>query len=276
MKVFLTQLRPHDPDFKKNFDAVTRIVESSRLDFSSHDVLLLPELVGVGSPRSSYEGFVSNLARTLSCHVVGGSHHDAKKRRTVNCGIVANPSGEIVSRYEKLWPDGIEVSMGIAPGATTGHFDLSGCLVLVLVCADFWYSSVILSRLNTRPDLILVPTFSLSLRPSPLAARSLWKSMAVSRAYEFGVFVGISDWAHPSDYHGLKSSSVAGLADPRPQNHNGFFSAVGRRSIVGYDLDLTRLRWLRQHRSTRAFLSDESLTRSLPRANHTRTRRRSQ
>jgi hypothetical protein len=86
--------------------------------------------------------------------------------------------------------------------------------VLVLICADFWYSEIFLSRLSPRPDVILVPTFSASSRTTPRAARSLWKSMAVSRSYEFGVYVGISDWRHPAEYHGLKSSSVAGLADP--------------------------------------------------------------
>jgi len=33
-----------------------------------------------------------------------------------------------------------------------------------------------------------------------------------------------------------------------------------KRSIAAYELDLERLRWLRQRRSTRAFLSDESRT----------------
>ncbi len=232
-------------------------------DFSSDDILLLPELLGGESPRPEYEGFVSDLAAKLGCFVVGGSHHDAGRGRKFNCGAVANSTGTVVSRYQKLWPDGIEVKMGIAPGSKTGHFEVAGCRVLVLVCADFWYSSVILSRLHPRPDLILVPTFSISLRSSPLAARSLWQSMAISRAYEFGVYVGISDWAHPCDYHGLKSSSVAGFADPRPQTHDGFFSPLGIQTIIGHDLELSRLRWLREHRSTRAFLSDENLTRSL-------------
>jgi omega-amidase len=273
VKIFLTQLRAHSNDYRKNFERVTRTVEASRFAFSGNDILLLPELVGAGSPRREYERFASSLSHSLGCYVVAGSHHELRKGKRINSGAVADPSGAIISRYDKLWPYRIELKLGIAPGTAAGQFDVSECRVLILVCADFWYSSVIMSRLNPRPDLILVPSFSASLRRSPVAARSLWRSMAVSRAYEFGAYVGISDWAHPSDYHGMKSSSVAGLADPRPQNHNGFFSAVGRRTIVAYELDLTRLRWLRQHRSAQAFLSEESLNATLSNATATRTGR---
>ncbi len=273
MKVFLTQLRAHSHDFRKNFDAVIRIVESSQSRFSSEDVLLLPELVGGESAREQYESFTSDLARGLGCYVVAGSHHDGKRERRINRGAVADPTGAIVSRYDKLRPYGIESQLGIGPGSATGNFDIAGCRVLVLVCADFWYSGVFLSLLNPRPDLILVPTFSISLRDSPRAARPLWRSMAVSRAYEFGVYVGISDWAYPSEYHGLKSSSVAGLADPRPREHDGFFSRLGRRSVAGYPVDLDRLREFREHRESRAFLSDEALTGNIPIGNQTRGRR---
>ncbi len=260
MKVFLTQLHAHSDDFRRNFERIRHLAENSPYGFSSEDVLVLPELVGGESERPEYERATSSLARHLGCYVVGGSHHEERHGGRVNSGSVAAPSGEIISRYEKLRPYGVESKLGVVPGKLTGQFNIGDCRVLVLICADFWYSEVFLSRLMPRPDLILVPTFSISSRASPLAARSLWRSMAVSRAYEFGAYVGISDWAYPSEYHGLKSSSVAGLADPRPHSHDGFFSKLGRRKIDGHSVDLRRLRELRQHRSNHAFLSDETLT----------------
>jgi hypothetical protein len=81
--------------------------------------------------------------------------------------------------------------------------------------------------------------------------------MAVARAYEFSVYVGISDWAFPCEYHGLRSSSVAGLADPRPRDGNGFFTRIGQRALTAHEIDLPRLRELRRHRNEHAFLSDE-------------------
>lgn len=260
MRVFLTQLRTHSDNFAANFHRVCQLVERSRFSFSSDDILLLPELVGGEASRDDYDEFTSNLARNLGCYVVGGSHHDKERGRRVNRGAVAEPNGTIVSRYDKFRPYGIESKLGVVSGNAVGRFDMGACHVLVMVCADFWYSDVFLSRLRPRPDLILVPTFSISLRSSPHAARSLWRSMAISRAYEFGVYVGVSDWAYPCQYHGLRSSSVAGLADLRPRNQNGFFSNMGRQSIAGYAIDVARLRELREHRTAHAFLSDETFT----------------
>lgn len=261
MKLFLTQLSAYSHEFTRNFERVRRLVEPSRSKFESNDVLLLPELVGGESDRAQYENFTGDLARGLGCYVVAGSHHEQRHR--VNGGAVADPSGKIISHYEKLRPYGVESKLGIVPGSLTGQFEIDGCRVLVLICADFWYS-VFLSRLKVRPDVILVPTFLISSRATPHAARSLWKSMAVARAYEFGVYVGISDWGYPCEYHGLKSSSVAGLADPRSRTHDGFFSNLGRRRIDRFTVDLERVRELRQHRSNHAFLSDERLTGNPP------------
>jgi omega-amidase len=260
MKVFLTQPSAHSDDLRQNFQRIRHLADNSSSGFSSEDVLVLPELVGGESERREYETAISGLARHLGCYVVGGSHHEQRHRGRVNAGSVAAPSGAVISRYEKLRPYGIESKLGVVPGKLTGQFDVGDCRVLVLICADFWYSEVFLSRLKPRADLVLVPTFSVSSRTSPLAARSLWRSMAVSRAYEFGTYVGISDWAYPSEYHALRSSSVAGLADPRPLHHDGFFSKIGRNSIQSFAIDIPRLRDLRRHRSDHAFLSDETLT----------------
>ncbi len=193
MKVLLTQLSDYAPDPQRNFDQVRHLIRKARSKFTSGDILVLPELAGGESNRGDYERFVSDLAIDTGCYVVGGSHHERRGRGRVNCGSAASPAGKIISRYEKLRPYGIESKLGIVPGKLTGQFDVNGCRVLVLICADFWYSEVFLSRLQPRPALILVPTFSISSRAAPVAARSLWRSMAVSRAYEFGAYVGISD-----------------------------------------------------------------------------------
>lgn len=259
MKLFLTQLGAYSRDFTGNFEHVRRLVEDVP-SFDPNDVLLLPELIGGESDRTEYDNFASYLARGLACYVVAGSHYEQRGATRINCGAVADPNGKIICRYEKLRPYGVESKLGVVPGSVTGQFEIDGYRVIVLICADFWYSEVFLSRLKLRPDIILVPTFSISSRATPRAARSLWKSMAVSRAYEFGVYVGISDWSYPCEYHGLKSSSVAGLADPRPHTHNGFFLGLGRRRIDAYAMEIERVRELRQHRSNHAFLSDERLT----------------
>lgn len=259
MKIYLTQLRSITTTFPATADWLLRAIDKCRFSVSRDDILLLPELVGGECGQGEYLKLSANLARRIGCYVVAGSYHDRAGRHFRNRGAVANPDGVIISRYEKQRPYGIESQMGVLPGKSVGTFDAAGLRVLVMICADFWYSAVLLGHLAPRPDMILVPTLSISRRPSPRVARSLWKSMAVARAYEFGVYVGISDWAYPAEYHGLRASSVAGFADPRASIRGGFFSSLGKRAIADYDVQLNRLRALREHRSAHSFLSDEPL-----------------
>ncbi len=90
---------------------------------------------------------------------------------------------------------------GFAAAGTVGRFEILGCRVLVLVSADFWYSDVFVRRLRKTADLILVRSFSIRRRSSPRAQLSLWRSMAIARAYEFSVYLGISDSAQSRSYN---------------------------------------------------------------------------
>ncbi len=78
VKVFLTQLRPYGHDFGKNLDLIKRQIDKARLEFSSEDILLLPELFGCDSDKTLYENSVSELARNLPLHLVSGSHHEER------------------------------------------------------------------------------------------------------------------------------------------------------------------------------------------------------
>lgn len=264
MKLFLTQLRARSNDARENFRAVAKLIGRSRHHLSREDMLVLPELIGGDSDRKDYEQLTIDLAQRIGCHVVGGTHHHTNRGATINSGIVADSRRTIIAAYDKLRPYGIEGALGVVPGTAVGQFEILGCRVLILVCADFWYSDVFIRQIRPRPDLIIVPTFSISRRSSPRVARSLWRSMAIARASEFSVYVGISDWAYPCEYHGSKSCSVAGLANPRPTDGKGFFDRMGDRALVKYEIDLPRLRELRRHRNEQTFLSDEMLAHTSP------------
>jgi hypothetical protein len=126
--------------------------------------------------------------------------------------------------------------------------------VLVSLCADFWYSE--LFDRSSLPDLVLVPAFSLTQWPSARSAKLLWRHMAVSRAYEFLTFVGISDWGPASQYRGQRSSAVAGFATPCPKRRETFFLALAPKRIAAFNLDFDRLRAFREDRIRRGFPVD--------------------
>jgi predicted amidohydrolase len=233
-----------------NLATLSALLEPQRGALTPDDLVLLPEHWDLRTSRADYETAVVEFAKRLGCHVVGGSHHEQRGEQRINSGIVADARGQIIASYEKLRPYADERS-GVAPGTNFGEFSVGGRRVLVLICADFWFSDVFY-RASAVPDLILVPALSVSRKPSPDYSRALWQHLAVARAYEFGVYVGISDWAHARQPGRLAASGVSGFADPTTADPNALFRPV-TDSAQRYELDFTELALFRRDRQVRGF-----------------------
>ena len=190
------------------------------------------------------------LATRLGCHVVGGSHHDARGGGHVNAGVVSDGTGRIVASYEKLRPYAEERAR-VREGEKLGEVSIGGRSVLVLVCADFWFSDLFY-RATSAPDLVLVPALSVTRKPSPDYSRALWRHLAVARAYEFGAYVGVSDWAHTTTPGALSASGVGGFADPTAVDPDALFRAIDGAARL-YDVDFDALAALRKDRTSRGF-----------------------
>jgi len=252
MKIVLSQPISRSENIDQNFETVLTAADQMEDTLAGADMLVLPELIGATSSAEDYENWVKLVAETLNCCVVGGSHHERGGTSVLNCGIVVNAEGAVIARYDKHRPYGAERDRGVAGGTTWGQFTLDGRYFLVLICSDFWYSASFFG-LDKSPDVVLTPSFSVTQKPDPAASRNLWKHMAVSRAYEFATYVGVSDWAHPCEYLGLRSCGVAGLANPLPDDEH-FFIPVGDSAFKRYELCFDRLDELRENRRLRDFL----------------------
>jgi predicted amidohydrolase len=250
MKLLLVQPElAYDPT-ADNAGVVERLVLPFASSLGPDDVVLLPEHFDLRESREVYEAGISSLARKLGCHVVGGSHHEQRGSERVNSGVVADGSGRVVLTYEKLRPYAEERSR-VREGGHFGELTIGGRSVLVLICADFWFSDVI-HRASTLPDVILVPALSVSRKPSPAYSRALWEHLAVARAYEFGAYVGVSDWAHIS-VPGLSTpSGVGGLADPTTAEAMSLYRPIGAPARL-YELDFAALDAFRADRTSRGF-----------------------
>ncbi len=251
MKLLLLQPQLAQAEDQSNLDAVLRAVEDAAPALGRDDVVLLPEHVDARTSRDAYEDGVGELARRLGCHVVGGSHHEPREVGMVNCGLAVDADGNAVGRYEKLRPYSYERDT-VRPGIEPGEFTIAGRQVLVFICADFWFADLF-TRVRSVPDLVLVPALSVSRKPTPEYSRRLWRYLAVARAYEFGTFVGISDWGHPSVLPSHAASGVAGLANPATSDPDAFFSPVGEWGARVYELDFDALDAFRADRVERGF-----------------------
>jgi predicted amidohydrolase len=233
-----------------NHGVVHRLVEPYAGTLAPGDAVLLPEHFDLRTSRAEYEDGVRGLAAKVGCHVVGGSHHEARHGGHVNSGVVADSTGRIVSTYEKLRPYAEERAR-VREGEAVGELSIGGHSVLVLVCADFWFSDLFY-RASRPPELVLVPALSVTRKPSPDYSRALWRHLAIARAYEFGAYVGVSDWAHTTAPGGLSASGVSGFADPTTIDPDSLFRPIDGATTL-YGLDFDALHALRGDRMARGF-----------------------
>src|SRR5262245_43008781 len=225
--------------------------------FERDDVVLLPEGIHPSQDGERYARDVAALARALGCHVIGGSHRERLAAgATVNAGLAFDPAGQPVGRYEKLRPYA-EEAHGVQGGTVLGELTIAGHDLLVLICADFWYSDVF-QRLRRAPEVVLVCALAVTRKPTPHFARTLWGHLAVTRAYELGAYVGISDWASDSEVAGLRVGGVGGFADPTATTPERLFTPIPATGAAAHRLDFAALRSLRRERRARGFLCSRS------------------
>lgn len=251
MKLLLVQPALRGFDSRFNLEAIEILVSSVKGSCQPDDVVLLPEHFSFDDDPAAYDSFIAGLARTAGCTVVGGSHHRLMNGRRVNYGAAVDSDGKVIGTYTKLRPY-FDEQRSVSPGDTLGEFRTGGRNFLVLICADFWYSDLILS-VRTLPDVILVPALSVSRKTGPEYSASLWKHLAISRSYEFGAYIGISDWGKGSTLPKYRTCGVGGLADPTQVDPEKLFSPLIEGGITSYQLDFGALEAFRNDRRMRGF-----------------------
>jgi predicted amidohydrolase len=251
MRLILTQPQLTAFDTNGSAEAIEASLAPLRGTLASEDILVLPEHIAFDGDKGGYERYVSGLARTYGCNVVGGSHHEERGAGKVNTGIAVTSEGAIAGRYDKLRPYSDE-RRRVQPGELRGEFTLAGLRVLVLICADFWFSDLF-AQTTELPDLVLVPALSVTRKSTPDYSRDLWRHLAVTRAYEFGVYVGISDWGHPSKLPSLFASGVGGFANPTGLDPNRFFTPIAEEGLSVFEIDMAALNAFRADRRERGF-----------------------
>jgi hypothetical protein len=251
MRLFLTQprLRAFDNEFNRH--AVYRTLDDAKDGFGKDDILVLPEHTFFTNDAEEYLHEIRTMAAQTGCTVVGGSFHEIHDSLRRNTGAVVAADGSVLCSYDKLRPYADE-RQRVDPGSRLGECIIGGRRVLVLICADFWFSDLY-SKVKELPELVLVPALSVTRKPSSEYSRTMWRHLAVSRAYEFGVFVGISDWAEDSVLPVHRCSGVGGFADAATTDVRAFFTPIGQQRLQIITPDFGSLDAFRSDREARGF-----------------------
>ena len=230
-----------------NLAALRALLAPFRGSVGPNDLALLPEHHYFGA-WDTYLDEMRELAAWLGSTLIAGSMHRQVGATHLNTGAVLSADGALVTLYEKLRPYAKEREH-VSPGSTRGGFGIAGRRVAVMICADFWFTDLFVSQ--PMPDLVLVPALSVTRKPTPQYSQTLWRHTAVARAYEYGVFVGISDWAHDSSLPEQHTSGVTGFADPTQSEPAQLFQPIAGAALV--DVDFSRLDAFRADRRARGF-----------------------
>jgi predicted amidohydrolase len=94
-----------------------------------------------------------------------------------NTAILVDRDGEVVGRYDKMFPTVGEIEKGIIPGTDAPCFETDFGRVGLLICFDLNFREVHEALARGKPDLVVFP----SMYRGGLQARAL--------AYELGAFV---------------------------------------------------------------------------------------
>ena len=251
MKLVLLQPTLRAFETRSNIDTISSVLKTTAGKISPDDVILLPEHFSFSDDPEEYDNYIKELASVSGCTVVGGSHHRTVDGKHINYGAAVGPDGRCIGTYTKQRPYFNEQNV-VTPGNHVGEFTINGRNFLILICADFWYSDLILNA-NTLPDVILVPALSVSRKQTPEYSASLWRHLAISRAYEFGVYVGISDWGKDSSLPKHRTCGVGGFADPTQVVPQNLFQSIAETGISVFSLDFSALEKFRDDRRMRGF-----------------------
>jgi predicted amidohydrolase len=251
MRLVLIQPSLRAGGSEENCEIIESLILSVKSSILSDDVILLPEHFISADDPETYDKFVKHLAVQTGCTIIGGSHRRLLEVKHVNYGSVWNSEGKVIGEYTKLRPYFNE-NKHVSPGKMLGEVEILGKNFLILICADFWYSDIFFST-KLRPDVVLVPALSVSRKPSPEYSRSLWRNFAIQRAFEFGVYIGISDWRADSYLKEYRTCGVGGFADPTSTDPAKLFTEIGEKGITFFDVETDALENFRNDRKMRGF-----------------------
>ncbi len=100
------------------------------------------------------------LARELGIWIVPGSLYEQRGDKVFNTTPVIDPAGEIIARYDKMFPF-LPYEKGVEAGETFVTFDIPGAGRLgIVICYDIWFPETIRTLAGMGAEAVLVPTMT--------------------------------------------------------------------------------------------------------------------
>lgn len=221
-----------------NLELVEREVRSVAKRFPWVELVVIGELAVHGAnpdhaepAQGETETRLCALAAETGLWLVPGSLYEQRGEAIFNTTPVINPAGEIIARYDKMFPF-LPYEKGVAAGQDYVVFDIPGAgRVGVAICYDMWFPEMIRTLAGLGADVILLPTMTNTIdRDVELSiARA---NAAISQCY----FIDVN----MAGDLGVGRSAIYGPGG------DVIYEAGAGREVIALDLDLDQVRRLRE------------------------------
>jgi predicted amidohydrolase len=203
------------------------------------DMIMFSELAVFG-PLTSYshadttevEQIFCELAKKHNIWIVPGSMYQTRGDKIYNMAIAINPQGEVVTRYDKLFPF-FPYEEGVEPGDKFATFDVPNVGRFgISVCYDLWFPETARSLAALGVDVILHPTLTPTIdRDVELAI--VQSTAAINQCFVF-------------DVNGIGTGGNGRSIVCGPDGRILYQASVGDE-IIPIELDLSRVHRSREH-----------------------------
>lgn len=193
MKLGCIQLQVAFGDVEKNFSRVEELVRE--VANKGAEIVILPEMWNTSYALEKLEGladvdgertkaFLSQLAKELHVHIVGGSVATKKGDKFYNTMLVYNNEGELVGEYDKAHLFRLmDEHLHLSSGNTQNNFKLGDLDAAGVICYDIRFPEWLrLHALNGAKVLFVSAQW-------PTARIDHWKTLLQARAIENQCFV---------------------------------------------------------------------------------------
>lgn len=152
--------------YGNNLAQIAKEITNCKKRFPWLDMLVIGELNSFG-PEKKYaeplpgptEEFYCELAKTNNIWLIPGSHYEKSGEQIFNTASVINNSGEVVTRYRKIFPF-CPYEQGVESGEEIVVFDVPQGRIGLAICYDLWFPEVARCMAKEGAEVMIYPTMT--------------------------------------------------------------------------------------------------------------------
>ncbi len=150
-----------------NLDLVIQEVKSVAKSYPWIEMVVLGELAICGPSLDNAEPAgnktelaLQKLAKETGLWLIPGSLHELRNGKIYNTTPVIDPSGDIVARYDKMFPF-LPYEKNVEPGSEYVVIDVPGVGKLgIAICYDIWFPEAMRTLAAMGAEVIIAPTMT--------------------------------------------------------------------------------------------------------------------